>query len=119
MSDAIALRNRFAMVKGAWDDHLRGIPFPALGEGTAEQKTATRSSSASRSITRSWPGWAIAGSDRLVAGAGEDRQAGVLRVARVRTRPQAHREGGAAGVADHLLMAAGRAEAGRGHGPRI
>ena len=38
MSDAIALRNRFAMVKGAWDDHLPGIPFPALGEGTAEQK---------------------------------------------------------------------------------
>ena len=38
MSDAIALRNRFAMVKGAWDDHLRGIPFPALGDGTAEQK---------------------------------------------------------------------------------
>jgi hypothetical protein len=38
MSDAIALRNRFAMVKGAWDDHLRGVPFPALGEGTAEQK---------------------------------------------------------------------------------
>jgi hypothetical protein len=38
MSDAIALRNRFAMVKGAWDDHLRGIPFPPLGEGTAEEK---------------------------------------------------------------------------------
>ena len=38
MSDAIALRNRFAMVKGAWDDHLPGIPFPALGDGTAEQK---------------------------------------------------------------------------------
>jgi hypothetical protein len=40
MSDAnaIALRNRFAMVKGAWDEHLRGIPFPALGEGTAEEK---------------------------------------------------------------------------------
>src|SRR5436190_1600174 len=38
MSDAIALRNRFAMVKGAWDEHLRGVPFPALGEGTAEQK---------------------------------------------------------------------------------
>ena len=38
MSDAIALRNRFAMVKGAWDDHLRGVPFPQLGEGTAEQK---------------------------------------------------------------------------------
>jgi hypothetical protein len=38
MSDAIALRNRFAMVKGAWDEHLRGTPFPALGEGTAEQK---------------------------------------------------------------------------------
>ena len=38
MSDAIALRNRFAMVKGAWDDHLRGVPFPALGEGTAEEK---------------------------------------------------------------------------------
>ena len=32
MSDAIALRNRFAMVKGAWDDHLRGTPFPPLGE---------------------------------------------------------------------------------------
>lgn len=38
MSDAIALRNRFAMVKGAWDEHLRGVPFPSLGEGTAEQK---------------------------------------------------------------------------------
>jgi hypothetical protein len=38
MSDAIALRNRFAMVKGAWDEHLRGVPFPALGEGTAAQK---------------------------------------------------------------------------------
>jgi hypothetical protein len=38
MSDAIALRNRFAMVKGAWDDHLRGTPFPPLGEGTAEEK---------------------------------------------------------------------------------
>ncbi len=38
MSDAIALRNRFAMVKGAWDEHLRGVPFPQLGEGTAEEK---------------------------------------------------------------------------------
>jgi hypothetical protein len=38
MSDAISLRNRFAMVKGAWDENLRGVPFPALGEGTAEQK---------------------------------------------------------------------------------
>ena len=38
MTDAISLRNRFAMVKGAWDEHLRGVPFPALGEGTAEQK---------------------------------------------------------------------------------
>ncbi len=38
MTDAIALRNRFAMVKGAWDEHLRGVPFPALGEGTAEEK---------------------------------------------------------------------------------
>src|SRR4051812_14751526 len=38
MSDPIALRNRFAMVKGAWDEHLRGVPFPSLGEGTAEQK---------------------------------------------------------------------------------
>jgi hypothetical protein len=38
MTDPIALRNRFAMVKGAWDEHLRGTPFPALGEGTAEQK---------------------------------------------------------------------------------
>jgi hypothetical protein len=38
MSDAIALRNRFAMVKGAWDEHLRGVPIPALGDGTAEQK---------------------------------------------------------------------------------
>ena len=36
--DAISLRNRFAMVKGAWDENLRGVPFPALGEGTAEQK---------------------------------------------------------------------------------
>jgi len=38
MTDPIALRNRFAMVKGAWDDHLRGTPFPQLGEGTAEEK---------------------------------------------------------------------------------
>ena len=38
MTDPISLRNRFAMVKGAWDEHLRGAPFPALGEGTAEQK---------------------------------------------------------------------------------
>jgi len=39
MSDAIALRNRFAMVKGAWEDHLSGVPFPSdLGDGTAEQK---------------------------------------------------------------------------------
>ena len=38
MSDAIALRNRFGMVKGAWDEHLRGVQFPALGEGTAEAK---------------------------------------------------------------------------------
>lgn len=38
MSDAIALRNRFAMVKGAWEEHLRGVPFPALGDGTAEEK---------------------------------------------------------------------------------
>jgi hypothetical protein len=38
MTDPIALRNRFAMVKGAWDEHLRGTPFPSLGEGTAEQK---------------------------------------------------------------------------------
>src|SRR3954462_15843565 len=35
---AIQLRNRFAMVKGAWDEHLRGVPFPTLGDGTAEQK---------------------------------------------------------------------------------
>ena len=35
---AIALRNRFAMVKGAWDEHLRGVPFPQLGEGTALEK---------------------------------------------------------------------------------
>lgn len=38
MSDPIALRNRFAMVKGAWDEHLRGVPVPPLGEGTAEEK---------------------------------------------------------------------------------
>jgi hypothetical protein len=38
MSDAIALRNRFAMVKGAWDENLPGVPFPPLGEGTAEEK---------------------------------------------------------------------------------
>ena len=35
---AIQLRNRFAMVKGAWDEHLRGVPFPPLGDGTAEEK---------------------------------------------------------------------------------
>jgi hypothetical protein len=35
---SIALRNRFAMIKGAWDDHLPGVPFPNLGEGTPEEK---------------------------------------------------------------------------------
>ena len=38
MPDPIALRNRFAMVKGAWDEHLPGVPVPPLGEGTAEEK---------------------------------------------------------------------------------
>ena len=38
MSEAIELRNRFAMVKGAWDEHLRGVTFPPLGEGTAIEK---------------------------------------------------------------------------------
>ena len=39
MTDPIALRNRFAMVKGAWEDHLPGVPFPrSLGDGTAEEK---------------------------------------------------------------------------------
>lgn len=38
MTDPIALRNRFAIVKGAWEEHLRGVPMPALGEGTAEEK---------------------------------------------------------------------------------
>jgi hypothetical protein len=38
MSDAIGLRNRFAMIKGAWEEHLRGLPFPPLGDGTAEEK---------------------------------------------------------------------------------
>src|SRR3954454_13582851 len=38
MTDPIVLRNRFAMVKGAWDEQLRGVPFPSLGAGTAEQK---------------------------------------------------------------------------------
>ena len=37
MTDPIVLRNRFAMVKGAWEEQLRGVPFPSLGEGTAEQ----------------------------------------------------------------------------------
>ena len=35
---AIQLRNRFAMVKGAWDEHLRGVPFPPLGDGGAAEK---------------------------------------------------------------------------------
>src|ERR1700755_1138926 len=38
MTDPIVLRNRFAMVKGAWEEQLRGVPFPSLGDGTAEQK---------------------------------------------------------------------------------
>jgi hypothetical protein len=38
MSDPILLRNRFAMVKGAWEEHLRGVPYPPLGEGTVEEK---------------------------------------------------------------------------------
>ena len=38
MTDPIVLRNRFAMVKGAWDEQLPGVAFPSLGEGSAEQK---------------------------------------------------------------------------------
>lgn len=38
VADPISLRNRFAMVKGAWEENLRGVPFPALGDGTAEEK---------------------------------------------------------------------------------
>jgi hypothetical protein len=38
VSDPIALRNRFALAKGAWDEHLPGEPVPPLGEGTAEEK---------------------------------------------------------------------------------
>ena len=39
MTDPITLRNRFAMVKGAWEDHLPGVPFPrSLGDGSAEVK---------------------------------------------------------------------------------
>ena len=38
MTDPIALRNRFAIVKGAWDEQLPGEPMPSLGEGTAEEK---------------------------------------------------------------------------------
>jgi hypothetical protein len=38
MTDPIVLRNRFAMVKGAWEEQLPGVAFPQLGEGTAEQK---------------------------------------------------------------------------------
>jgi hypothetical protein len=36
---SIQLRNRFAMAKGTWDDHLPGVPLPSLGEeGSAEEK---------------------------------------------------------------------------------
>lgn len=38
MTDPIALRNRFAIVKGAWEEQLPGVPMPALGAGTAEEK---------------------------------------------------------------------------------
>lgn len=38
MTNPIALRNRFAMAKGAWEEHLPGVPFPALGEGSPEEK---------------------------------------------------------------------------------
>ena len=38
MPSGIVLRNRFAMVKGAWEDHLPGVPFPSLGEGDAAEK---------------------------------------------------------------------------------
>ncbi len=38
MPSPIELRNRFAMVKGAWEDFLPGVPFPPLGEGDAAEK---------------------------------------------------------------------------------
>ena len=44
------------------------------------------------SITRTWPGWAIACADGLVPRAGQHRQPRVLRVGRVGRAPQAHRE---------------------------
>src|SRR4051794_19578081 len=40
MTDPIVLSNRFAMVKGAWDEKLRGVPFSSLGVGPAAQKIA-------------------------------------------------------------------------------
>ena len=38
MTNPIELRNRFAIFKVAWDEHLRGTPIPPLGEGSTEQK---------------------------------------------------------------------------------
>ena len=40
MTDPIVLRNRFAMVKGAWDEQLRGVPFSELIFDTNRQKGA-------------------------------------------------------------------------------
>ena len=44
MSDAIALRNRFAMVKGAWDEHLRGVPFPPWARAPRRRRSSASSS---------------------------------------------------------------------------
>jgi len=35
---SIELRNRFAIVKGVWEDHLPGVAYPPLGDGTAAEK---------------------------------------------------------------------------------
>ena len=73
MSDAIALRNRFAMVKGAWDDHLRGHPVPRPGRGHRRGEDRAARAGAGRR-------------DALTRHAG-DRRAGGRRDVGARPRP--------------------------------
>ena len=65
MSDAIALRNRFAMVKGAWDDHLPGIPFPALGGAPPSRRSSGGAGAGRRDARRATPETAEQAADAM------------------------------------------------------
>src|SRR3954454_3802551 len=117
MTDPIVLRNRFAMVKGAWDEQLRGVPFPSLGEGTAEQKIERLELALVDEMRRrATPETAEQVADAMwgLVHARRDDDPVKQRVLRVPgsagQAALAQREGRAAGVGDHALVRAAATE---------